>query len=180
MRLISLLPILFCACVSLREVSIEQKLNDENLSDINGRFVARSDSSGVKDLASFIKIDNFLSRRRLFSDVESQDLEITLQVLSHHSIRATVYRNDTIENSFKLKGKLNNNSFEIRKQRKFNCDGPLRLFPCLNRQKTRLYLSADNKLIIDSESKETCFILFIPEFTYHREYYSCPFGRVEQ
>lgn len=180
MKYLMLIVVFLSSCLTLKDASSDRKMNEETFRNINGTYVAKSDSVGVLDLASFLKIDNYLTDQRLFSEVDNDDLEITIQVLSSKRIEMIVYRNDTAETTFRIKGSLVNNTFELKPQRRFNCDGPLCLSPCFNRQKTRLYLTLEDKLAIDSESKNTCFLLFVPLFTYHWKFYECTFGRTKK
>ncbi len=167
----------FSSCVSLKEIEqVERELDVSNFSAINGRYYAQSDSFCSLNLADLLEVDHFL--KFLDLDGHSDSLVVELKVINQKKVQMTVFLCDSIISSHFFKGKLENNCFTLKTQTNTEFDLLFFIYS-VTKQKTRLYLNNRNYLIVDSESKLTSFILFVPDFTYKKQRYNIPFKKLE-
>lgn len=150
-----------------------QKLNQENFQNINGTYVAPIDTFVDWTLPDLLILE-YQSKYGKFGYEDF--VTCKLQMIDECNLEIIVFKNGEIETGFKVKGELKDGYFYFKPQKYVESYfGILLRIP--EKKLTRIGLTLDNKMIVDSEIRVTSSMFLIRGRHYYDEYYGYKFDK---
>lgn len=146
--------ILFISCASFRDFENKENLKiltKENLELLNGSYANTSRIPTINDY------EDIFSDKRRKEEVIGEYYSL-VKVIDHKSIRVDICKGDTIKNTFKLRGKIKNGYFELRRKYFFL---PAILVTGYSSAKFRIGVLKDNTLVTDSKNISFGLVYFV-------------------
>lgn len=185
-QILLLFTLFFTSCATFKEPLISKdrlELTSSNLHLFNGTYERFSINNGTNSYTkSYYDYNDlfkcfFLKHEKNLRKSSSNEKDfVTLEAINENKIKVSFMMDGEIKKSKTLKGKINGNAFEFNK-RIFLI--PLLVLNFYDQRKTRISLSENSELIVDTSTSALANFLFIP-WALRTEGSNCEFEKIHE